>query len=112
MMELFIRIQNGQPFEHPILGANFRQAFSDVDVNNLPPEFARFERIAPPSIGIYEIYEGVTYEWVNAIVKDVHSVRSMTDEEKTAKIAAAKLLPHPETWVFDEDACMWVPSVV
>ena len=42
MMELFIQIRNGQPFEHPIFGDNFRQAFPDVDVDNLPPEFARF----------------------------------------------------------------------
>ena len=44
-MELYIQIRNGQPFEHPILGDNFRQAFPKIDVSNLPPEFAKFERI-------------------------------------------------------------------
>ena len=33
----------------------------------------------------YEVYEGVTYQWVDGIVKDVHSVRPMTDEEQAAK---------------------------
>ena len=44
-MELFIRVKDGQAFEHPILGDNFRQAFPNINVNNLPSEFARFERI-------------------------------------------------------------------
>jgi len=80
-MELYIRIINGQPFEHPIFGDNFRQAFPEIDVNNLPSEFARFERIELPILGLYEVYEGVTYEWIDGIVKDVHHVRPMTETE-------------------------------
>lgn len=87
-MELFIRIVDGQPFEHPIFEDNFRQAFPDVDVNNLPPEFARFERVAIPEIGLYEVYEGVSYELIDGVYKDVHHVRLMTDAEKEAKIAS------------------------
>ena len=48
-MELFIQIRDGLPFGHPIYGDNFRQAFPDVDLENLPPEFARFERIVASS---------------------------------------------------------------
>ena len=84
-MELYIRIANEQPFEHPIFGDNFRQAFPDVDTNNLPSGFARFERVESPTLGLYEVYEGVTYEWVDGIVKDVHHVRPMTEEETLAK---------------------------
>ena len=108
-MELFIRIVDGQPFEHPILADNFAQAFPDVDVNNLPPEFARFERVALSALEVYEVYEGVTYELINGLYKDVHHVRPMTDAEKTAKIAYCKDLPHPEDWVFDEAVCAWQP---
>ena len=86
-MELYIRIVNGQPFEHPIFGDNFKQAFPEIDVNNLPPEFARFERIESPTLGLYEVYEGVTYAWVDGIVKDVHHVRPMTEQETIAKQA-------------------------
>jgi hypothetical protein len=81
-MELYIRIVNGQPFEHPIFGGNFRQAFPDVDVNNLPPEFARFERIEAPTCGEYE-KPVVTYGWVDGIVKDIWTVVEMSAEEKT-----------------------------
>tara|TARA_R110000868_G_scaffold9065_5_gene45921 strand:+ start:189 stop:530 length:342 start_codon:yes stop_codon:yes gene_type:complete len=113
-MELFIRIKDGQPFEHPILDDNFRQAFPDVDTDNLPSTFARFERIAPPSIGVYEIYEGVTYEWINGIIKDIHHVRSMTEQERQAKInvVRASFTPDEDGWIFDENKCCWIASEI
>lgn len=85
-MELFIRIKDGQPFEHPIFGCNFRAAFPDVDVDNLPPEFARFERIdCPNSASTFEV-NAVSYQWVDGVVKDIWSVRQMTPEEKDQKL--------------------------
>jgi len=84
-MELFIQIRDGQPFEHPIFGDNFREAFPHVDVDNLPPEFARFERIeqnVEPTT--FEVAES-TYTWVDGIVKDVWTVRPMTAEEEAEK---------------------------
>lgn len=113
-MELFIQIRNGQPFEHPILEDNFRQCFSHVDLNNLPAEFARFNRIAPPLVGVYELYEGVTYEWVDGVVQDVHHVRSMTAEEKSAKQDAVKrewVSIGYASWVFNEETCAFDPPV-
>jgi hypothetical protein len=109
-MELFIRIVDGKPFEHPIIGDNFRQAFPDVDTNNLPPEFARFERVAYPDVvGVYEVYEGVTYELGGDVYKDVYHFRPMTDAEKAAKIAEAQAQPHPDNFVFSEAVCRWLP---
>lgn len=85
-IELYIQLRDGQPHEHPIFGDNFRQAFPDVDVNNLPTSrFAKFIRITQPIPGTFEVYEGVTYEWDGDIVKDVHHVRPMTEEERAAK---------------------------
>jgi hypothetical protein len=94
-MELYIQIVDGQPTNHPIVEDNFKQAFPDINTSNLPPEFARFVRIARPAIGDFEIYEGVTYAWAGEIVTDVHHVRDMTPEEKQEKlnlIALSKLL--------------------
>ena len=107
-MELYIRIVNGKPFEHPILGDNFRQAFPDVDVNNLPPEFARFVRVAPPSIGVYETLN-VAYELVDGVYTDVYQVAPMTEQQKTDLQNAVKADwaangPYP-SWVFNEDVC-------
>jgi hypothetical protein len=84
-LELYIQIRDGQPHEHPIFADNFRQAFPDVDTENLPDTFAKFIRVEAPVPDTYEVYEGVTYEWVDGVVKDVHSVRPMTDEERAAK---------------------------
>jgi hypothetical protein len=120
-MELFIQIRDGQPYEHPILGDNFRAVFPGIDPDNLPPEFARFERIPEPRIGPYQVNQGVTYEWVDGVVKDVWHIREMTAEEKLAKQNEVKqrwaeidikLLPPeslPELWVFDETNCLFRP---
>jgi hypothetical protein len=81
-MELYIQIRDGVPFEHPIQGDNFRQAFPEIDVNNLPSSFAKFERVEKPEIGLYQVYEGATYEFVDGVCRDVHQVRNLTEEEK------------------------------
>jgi hypothetical protein len=86
-LELYIQIRNGQPHEHPIFADNFREAFPDVDTENLPDTFAKFIRVDQPAIDIYEVYEGVTYQWFDDVVKDVHSVRPMTEEERAEKTA-------------------------
>lgn len=43
-MDYIIRIKDGMPFEHPIAIENFVQIYPDVDLNNLPAEFAPFEK--------------------------------------------------------------------
>lgn len=83
-MELYIRIKDGKPFEHPILGSNFRQAFPNIDTNNLPPEFAKFVRVEPPIAGLYKVLEPATYEFLDGVWTDVFQERDMTTEEKTA----------------------------
>jgi hypothetical protein len=86
-MNLYIRIKDGQPFEHPIFEDNFCQAFPDIDVNNLPPEFAKFERVECPEIGLYQVleFQESTYQLVDGVYKDVWLVRDMTAEEKETK---------------------------
>jgi hypothetical protein len=111
-MELFIRIQNGQPFEHPILGDNFRQAFSNIDTNNLPPEFARFVRVEPPAVGVYEKNQTVSYQLIDGAYTDVFSVEQMTAEEIAVKQQATKdawLLNGFASWIFNETTCAFNP---
>jgi hypothetical protein len=114
-MELFIRIKDGQPFEHPILGDNFCQAFPNVDTNNLPAEFARFVRVAPPVVGVYENYTGVTYELIDGVYTDVHHVVPMTEQQKTDKQNAVKTdwvtKNGYASWVFDEALCRFLPPI-
>jgi hypothetical protein len=108
-MKLFIRIKDGQPFEHPIFGDNFRQAFPDVDTNNLPPEFARFVRVSAPAVGVYEKNQTVSYQLVDGVYTDVFSVEQMTTEEIAAKQQAVKDLWAANngfaSWLFNEATC-------
>jgi hypothetical protein len=86
-MQLYIRIVNGQPFEHPILEDNFVFAFPDVDISNLPSEFARFERVECPQLATTFQVDEAHYEWFGDVVKDVWTVREMTAEEIVIKQA-------------------------
>jgi len=114
-MELFIRLKNNQPFEHPIFKNNFVEAFPDVDLTNLPEWVMPFERIEYPTLNPYEVYEGVTYKIENGVCKDVHLVRQMTQAEKTAKQDEAKSLwvsgLNYASWPFDEATCTFRPPV-
>jgi len=86
-MELFIQIRDGQPYQHPIFGDNFREAFPHIDPDNLPPEFARFERVAcPDNAGKLE-KNVVSYQWVNGVVKDVWSTVALEGQELEERIA-------------------------
>jgi hypothetical protein len=89
-MELYIRLVDGQPVNHPILGDNFCAAFPDIDTTNLPAEFARFERIQPTP-GKYEVILKNTYQFVGDVVKDVWEYRPMTDEERSVVDAPINL---------------------
>jgi hypothetical protein len=107
-MELYIRIKDGKPFEHPILGDNFRQAFPGIDTDNLPPEFARFVRVAPPTIGLFEVCEECVYELVDGVYTDVHNVRPMTAEEKATRIEQARANLRPN-WTLNEETLQSSP---
>ena len=107
-MELFIRIKDGQPFEHPIFGDNFRQAFPNVDTNNLPTEFARFVRVQTPVLGPYEKNQTVSYQLVDNVYTDVFACEQLTVEEIATKQQAVKdawALNGFASWLFNEATC-------
>jgi hypothetical protein len=111
-MELYIRIKDGQPFEHPIFGDNFRQAFPDVDTNNLPAEFARFVRVPTPMLGPYEKNQTVSYQLADGAYRDVFSCEQMTAEEIAAKQQAMKNAWAENgfaSWTFNEATCEFDP---
>ena len=87
-MELYIRIKDGQPFEHPILGNNFREAFPHIDVNNLPEEFMKFEKL-DVSVGLYQVFTEMPYFIEDGVCKNGIK-RDMTPTEKEEKIQQLK----------------------
>jgi hypothetical protein len=107
-MELYICIKDGQPFEHPIHGDNFRQAFPSVDVNNLPAEFARFVRVAAPVLGPYEKNQTVSYQLIDGVYTDVFACEQLTAEEIATKQQAVKdawALNGFASWTFNAITC-------
>ena len=110
-MELFIRIKDGACFEHPILSDNFRQAFPDVNIENLPAEFARFVRIAPPVLGAYEKNQTVSYQLVDGVYTDVFICEQMTVQEIASKQQQVKDSWTNSngfaSWTFNEQTCAY-----
>ena len=114
-MNLYIRIVDGKIFEHPIVEENMITAFPDVDLNNLPPEFCKFERREPPILGPYEKNLKVQYVMHEDVCRDVFSCERMSDEEKLEKQNAVKadfaISPNYASWTFNEETCMFDPPV-
>jgi hypothetical protein len=86
-MELFIRIRDGEPVDHPIIKDNLLDAFPDIDLDNTS-DFKPFTRVDMPDVGHYQVHVGTTYQLIDGVYTDVHEVRDMTQEEKDAKDSA------------------------
>jgi len=114
-MKLYIKVQDGNPVEHPILEDNFKQAFPDIDTENLPDNFAPFERVTPPTLSVYQVQDSINYELIDGVYKDVYVVRNMTEDEKTTKQNIVKKQwkegVNWSSWSFDEATCSYTPPV-
>lgn len=116
-MELFIRLENGQPVDHPIHKANFIDAFPDIDLNNLPSNYVRFERIIQPKLGPYEKNQTLQYQLgSDGVCRDVWNCEQMTAEERLAKQNEVKADWQSSgttfvSWVFDETLCEYVAPI-
>ena len=111
-MQLIIKLENEQPVGHPMMLENFQACFPEIDVSNLPDNYKFFERVQKPLVNAYEIVaDEPEYHLVGDIVKDVWQIRPMTDEEKQAKIDETLAGKPHDTWIFNEELCIWEPPV-
>lgn len=115
-MRLYIQIQDGNPINHPLLEDNVVQVWPEIDLDNPPIDrLAKFERIPQPPVGVYEVYQGVTYEWKENIVSDVHHIRPMTLNEQKEKqdfvINRWTRSGGWASWILDEETCQMVAPV-
>jgi len=109
-MNLYIKINNGQPINHPATEENLLQALGAIDNT-----WEVFVRTQMPVLGIYEIFDTnlPIYQKIDGVWTDFWHVREMTDEEKQAKQKSVKddwnSFPRPNqtTWVFDEETCSY-----
>jgi len=117
-MKLYIQMRGGQPHEHPIIDWNFEQAFPDIDVDNLPPEYCPFVRVKAPILGAYEKNQTVSYglvEGLSGTYTDIWVCEDMTAEEITTKQDAAKAAWTENSgfvsWIFNEATCAYEAPV-
>jgi len=111
MENLYIEVVDGQIINHPIFESNLIQVFPDIALND-HDKYIPFERIPQPAIGVFEVNEGVTYEFDGPNkVKDVWKVRPMTAEEKQAKIEHYRAMQPYPSWTFDEETLAWSAPV-
>jgi hypothetical protein len=114
-MRLYIRMMNGRPVDHPMVEDNVVSAFPEVDLDNLPDWLARFERVAKPAVGVYEIANGPVYIVENGVVRDQWIVRDMTDDEILIKQNRVKQNwiadGRSPNWVFNEELCCYETPV-
>ena len=116
-MNLYIQIdEHGKAINHPIMEDNLRQAFPGVDTNNLPSNFAKFQRTAAPARTAYEKDPRVTYELRGDVYTDVYHSEYMTREEaielqNQVKAAWAANPSSPTSWVFNDFTCRYEPPV-
>jgi hypothetical protein len=86
-MNLLIKMQNGQPIDHPIMEDNAHMAWPELDFNNLPEWLTRFRRVAQPSpeampVGIFQRAVCSYVMASDGVVEDSWSVEDMTAEEQ------------------------------
>lgn len=86
-MNLYIRIQDGQPFEHPILEENARQAWPELNFDLLPDWLARFRRYAQPGqdvlpVGVFQRAVCSYTRDQDGVWQDTWTVENMSTEEQ------------------------------
>lgn len=116
-MELLIKVKAGKAVEHPVAKENLLAVLKKTNINDLPSDWVKFERVPKPSFGPYEVYVETVYQQDGGVFKDVHVVRLMNEEEKQEKQSAVKnewgekyasLFP---SWIFVESQCEFAPPV-
>jgi hypothetical protein len=109
MENLYIEVVDGVIKNHPIFESNLLEVFPEIDLAK-QDKYIPFQRILQPTLGIFEVNDGVTYEFDGPnLVKDVWHIRDMTSDEKQAKIALARSMQPYPSWTFDETNLLWSP---
>ena len=114
-MGFYIKIENGQPIDHPADEENLMQVFGEI-----PLDWETFVRVEQPIPLLYQVLESQepTYQKINDLWTDVWALRDMTADEKNAKQQAVKdkwmarfQVSNWSAWIFDDSICAYVPPV-
>jgi hypothetical protein len=115
MMNLHIKINiDGLPDGHPIAEDNVLQVYPGIDLDNLPPNFAKFIRVPPPRCTIYQRVTGPVYALNDeGAYTDVYTIEEISASERVAlqdliKASWIEINGH-KSWRFNEATCMYEP---
>lgn len=108
---LYIRVIEGKPFEHPVVEENLFAVVKNFDPNNLPEGIEKFVRKHPPVVGFLETFVGTTYQKIDGVWQDVHEIRPLTEAEKNYKIKFMRDNFPFQSWDLDEQTGEWIPPV-
>lgn len=110
-MNLYIKIKDGQPFEHPITEENLRYFYPDISSDNIPKDYALFCRLPQPNLLPYEVLCGCEYVFKDGKYWDCWQTRSMTQAEKDEAVQEALMHQPFPSWSFDEESFDWKPPI-
>lgn len=111
-MNLYIKIENGQPVNHPITLENLQQIYPDFLDRTDELGYMICNHLSPP--GPTEPFTKIipNYSIQGNVVVTTYIVRSMTPEEKTEKINLKLNDPKPfPSWILNEEICEYVPPI-
>lgn len=109
----FIKVKDGKAVDYPIQEDNFRQAFPNIDVENLPDTFALVQNVPIPKMKVYQKYIKTNFEVVGKQVKETHEIKDFTNTEKKAlqnKVKNSMEKSVPKDYVFVDSLCSYVPQ--
>lgn len=107
---LYIKVVDGSPVDHPVTESNLRMFYPDLDPNNPPEGFERFIRNATPAVGPFDVYHGTEYRKIDGVFQDYHVTTPMSPVEKENKITLMRQeFPFANTWTLNETTGVWSP---
>ena len=116
-MNLYIKVEEGIPVDHPMLEDNIKDAYPEVDLQNLPSWLMPFERTPIPTYGPYEVFTHTTYQIDNGVCRDLHHIRQLSDIEKhqlqlriKTSWASGGAIQYP-SWIWNEELCSYTPPL-
>lgn len=111
-MELYIKVENGQPKDHPILLENLQNIYSNFLENYESLGYMPCEHLhRPGSVDPYAMFDPI-YNIQGNVVVTSYIVRKATSEERAQKIADRLNDPKPfASWILNEDTLQFEAPV-
>jgi hypothetical protein len=108
---LFIKVENNNATNHPVMIENLMLIYPNFDINNPPDGYLLFNKATIPiSTNPYIIHEP-SYVITNNVVNELYTVRMITTEEKNQLFNKMEEIKPYTSWILNEETCKWEPPV-